>query len=182
MNYYIEENNKIILFDFDKDKLKNTLKKYIPKYSDFEIKETKKEIVEFEGEFAFKEEVEHKLLLEKKEEKQKENIQKAKMAIENGYVSFKNAEFETNAQTVGDLLASMLLTKEANLESYPWLSKDDKIVELEAEDFGILGNLIAEFKNKIWNEIYLSYKEKIQNAKTLEGLDEIEIKYLILGN
>lgn len=48
MFYYIQdENDKIILFDKDRIKLENTLM-MMPQYSDLEIKETEREIVNFE--------------------------------------------------------------------------------------------------------------------------------------
>lgn len=109
--------------------------------------------------------------------KQTENTKKAKQAVENGYVTFKGAQFETNAQTVGDLTASMLLVQQAGLESYSWLTKDDKIVELTLEDFGELGGLIAQYKAGVWNEKYLNFKEQIENAKTIEEVNNIELNY-----
>ena len=112
-----------------------------------------------------------------KEQKQKENTALAKNAVENGYVNFKSAQFETNAQTVGDLTASMLLVQQAGLESYSWLTKDDKVVELTLEDFGTLGGLIAQYKAGVWNGNYLNFKEQIENAETLEELEEIELDY-----
>ena len=112
-----------------------------------------------------------------KEDKNAENTQKAKAAVENGYVEYKNAQFETNAQTVGDLTATMLLMQASGLESYTWLSKDDKEVELTLADFGTLGGLIAGYKAHIWNDEYLSYKEEIEAAQTLAELSEIEIIY-----
>ena len=87
-----------------------------------------------------------------KSDKQKENTALAKNAVENGYVDFKGAQFETNAQTVGDLTASMLLVQQEGLESYSWLTKDDKVVKLTLEDFGTLGGLIAQYKAGVWNE------------------------------
>ena len=109
--------------------------------------------------------------------KQTENTEKAKQAVENGYVTFKGAQFETNAQTVGDLTASMLLVQQAGLESYSWLTKDDKVVELTLEDFGELGGLIAQYKAGVWNEKYLNFKEQIENAKTIEEINNIELNY-----
>lgn len=117
-----------------------------------------------------------------------ENTNKAKQAVENGYVIFKDAQFETNAQTVGDLTATMLMLQNERAEaeslaesktdiSYTWLSKDDKAVELTVEDFVTLGNLIAQYKNKVWNEKYLEYKTAIENAQTIEELNEIELDY-----
>lgn len=180
------------------------------------------------------------LLLEEKNKKHEENTRLAKLAVENGHVVFKNAEFETNAQTVGDLTATMLLmqaqqtlkqvqgdttngatvsTSSANISetddlseqvqqavaqdndevsntddvaqdssttsqndgggelTYLWLSKDDKVVGLTLEDFGTLGSLIADFKNSVWQEKYITYKVAIEQAETLESLADIELEY-----
>lgn len=108
-----------------------------------------------------------------------ENTAKAKQAVDDGFVVFKDAQFETNSQTVGDLTATMLMLQaQQNPEiTYNWLSKDDKAVELTLEDFITLGNLIAEFKNTIWSKKYLDFKQQIENAQTLEELKEIEINY-----
>lgn len=110
-------------------------------------------------------------------EKQAENTAKAKLAVENGHVVFKGAEFETNAQTVGDLTATMLLMQAGGVETYLWLSKDDQAIELSLADFGTLGGLIAEFKNTIWQEKYLAYKTAIEQAETLEAVKNIAIEY-----
>lgn len=106
-----------------------------------------------------------------------ENTLKAKMAVENGYVEFKNAQFETNAQTVGDLTATMLLMQASGIDNYEWLSKDDKVIILSLADFGTLGGLIAGYKAHIWNEEYLNYKQQIDDAKTVEEIEAIEIIY-----
>lgn len=105
------------------------------------------------------------------------NTQGAKSAVENGSVTFKNAQFETNAQTVGDLTATMLLMQSSGIASYDWLSKDDKIVSLSVSDFATLGGIIAGYKAHIWNEEYLGYKEQIEAAKTYEELKDIDIQY-----
>lgn len=44
MNYYIEQNGKIVLFDTDKEKIQNTLM-FIPDLQGSEIKETERPIV-----------------------------------------------------------------------------------------------------------------------------------------
>lgn len=46
-NYYIEKDNKIVLFDEDLEKLQNTLK-FMPKYRGLEIKTTDRPIVNFQ--------------------------------------------------------------------------------------------------------------------------------------
>ena len=110
-------------------------------------------------------------------EKQAENTAKAKQAVEDGHVLYKGAEFETNAQTVGDLTATMLLMQASGVQTYTWLSKDDIAVDLTPEDFGILGALIADYKNRIWNERYLNFKTKIEKATTVSALNNINISY-----
>ena len=54
-NYYIEQNNQIVLFDEDKQKLQNTIA-FMPQYQGLEVKETERPIVDFQ--FADTEEYE----------------------------------------------------------------------------------------------------------------------------
>lgn len=124
---------------------------------------------------------ETEVLQDLKVSKQKENTRLAKLAVENGHVVFKGAEFETNAQTVGDLTATMLMlqAQQDPNATYLWLSKDDKVVELTLEDFGTLGGLIAEYKNTIWQRKYLYFKDLIESATTIEEVDIINIDYTI---
>ena len=117
------------------------------------------------------------LLADRKAAKQQENTEKAKQAVENGHVVFKGAEFETNAQTVGDLTATMLLMQAGGVESYLWLSKDDQTVALTVEDFGTLGGLIATYKNTIWQEKYITYKAQIEQAQTVDAVNAIVLDY-----
>ena len=113
--------------------------------------------------------------------KQEENTRLAKLAVENGYVTFKDAQFETNAQTVGDLTATMLMlqAQQDPNATYLWLSKDDKVVELTLEDFGTLGGLIAEYKNTIWQEKYIAYKTQIEQAQTVDAVNKIKLDYAL---
>ncbi len=129
------------------------------------------EVIEAWGQTA------EELLADRKAAKQAENTEKAKLAVENGYVVFKGAEFETNAQTVGDLTATMLLMQAGGVESYLWLSKDDQTVALTVEDFGTLGGLIATYKNTIWQEKYINYKMQIEQAQTVDAVNAIVLDY-----
>lgn len=129
------------------------------------------EVIEAWGQTA------EELLVDRKAAKQQANTEKAKLAVENGHVVFKNAEFETNAQTVGDLTATMLLMQAGGLETYMWLSRDDQAVALTVEDFGTLGGLIAEYKNTIWQEKYINYKAQIEQAQSVEAVNAIVLDY-----
>lgn len=138
-----------------------------------EILETTETYILHNGQYLLESEV----LQELKSQKQQENTDKAKSAVENGHVVFKGAEFETNAQTVGDLTATMLLMQASGIETYLWLSKDDQPISLSIEDFGTLGGLIAEFKNTIWQEKYIAYKTQIEQAETIAAVENIVIEY-----
>lgn len=138
------------------------------------------EIVETEERYILKNGVyklEAEVLEELKEEKNEENTLKAKESIENGYVDFKDAQFETNSQTVGDLTATMLLMQATGQEETKWLSKDDKEVTLTIDDFGLLGALTAEYKNDVWQNKYVGFKTQIDNAETIEEVESIVIDY-----
>lgn len=60
MNYYILENDKIILFDTDKERLEATIE-FMPQYADLEIQETESEIISFNERFYFKDEIQEEL-------------------------------------------------------------------------------------------------------------------------
>ena len=162
-------NNLIVTIAETKEELDNKL--VLMNYDT--IEETEENYVLINGAYLLESEVLEII----KNDKQKENTTLAKNAVENGYVDFKGAQFETNAQTVGDLTASMLLVQQAGLESYSWLTKDDKVVELTLEDFGTLGGLIAQYKAGVWNEKYLNFKTQIENAETIEEVNNIELNY-----
>ena len=68
--YYVQQNEKIVLCDNDLIKLKNTLA-FMPQYVDLPILETEKEIIGWDGKFAFKEDVKDEI-----EAKEKERIAK----------------------------------------------------------------------------------------------------------
>lgn len=73
--YYIEENNKIVLFDESKSRLVDTIA-FMPQYQELEILETDKEIVTFDGEFYFVDDEEY---IAKKEQAERERIQALSM-------------------------------------------------------------------------------------------------------
>ena len=178
--FYIEKDSKILLFDEDKQKLQNTIT-FMPQYEGLEIQEVEEGYVIYDFELMTVEEMNEQLLLKAKNKKYEENTCLAKLAVENGYVVFKDAQFETNAQTVGDLTATMLMLQAQQDPNaiYMWLSKDDQVVELTVGDFGTLGGLIAEYKNTIWQEKYITYKTQIEQAQTVEAVNKINLDYTL---
>ena len=60
MNYYIFDNDKIVLFDTNKEQLQSTLE-FMPQYEGLEILETERKIVSFNGGFYFADEIQEEL-------------------------------------------------------------------------------------------------------------------------
>ena len=116
--------------------------------------------------------------------KHSENIKKAKEAVEQGYIEFKGALFETNTQTINDLDKERQLSIIEGKTSSTWLSMDDQIVELvinteneTEDDFVKIGFLVKAYKNNIWVNKYLAYKAQIEEATTAEDVNSINIDY-----
>lgn len=64
--YYIEKENKIVLADADLEKINSTLP-FIPDLQNSEIQETEREIINLDGEYRFKDEVEDVLQQKERE-------------------------------------------------------------------------------------------------------------------
>ena len=68
MNYYILDNDEIVIFDIDRKRLQDTLL-FKPELTDKEIQETEREIVTLYNKFVFADEHTDELLTEAKEKK-----------------------------------------------------------------------------------------------------------------
>ena len=97
--FYIEQDNKIVLFDEDKEKLQNTLL-FMPQYQDLEIKETTRPIDNFE--FADTEEY---IAKKQKEEEDKIN-----------YLTMTPLDFIKVLQSLGLSLEQINTFLDSNLE------------------------------------------------------------------
>lgn len=64
--FYIQQDDKIVLFDENRAKLENTVL-FTPQYAGLPILETNKEITVLDGEFVFAEDVQDELALKRKE-------------------------------------------------------------------------------------------------------------------
>ena len=64
MNYYIQQDEKIVLFDENLERLQNTIA-IMPQYQGLEIQETEREIIELNNEFVFEDEVKGELVQER---------------------------------------------------------------------------------------------------------------------
>lgn len=75
--FYIEKDNKIILFDEDKQRLQNTIL-FTPQYQSLEIKETEEGYVIYDFELMTVEEMEEKQAQKEKERRNQEIDEKIK--------------------------------------------------------------------------------------------------------
>ena len=64
--FYIQQDNKIIIFNEDKQIIQNTLE-FMPQYKNLNIQETDKNIILFNGEFVFEEDVQNELTEQRKQ-------------------------------------------------------------------------------------------------------------------
>lgn len=120
------------------------------------------------------------LINEKKKELQSNNLSAAKAALENGYVTYKGVRIETNTATCNDLVYAKETLAFGLITEIDWLSKDDEHIIINAEDIIQIGSLIVGYRNAIWQSKYDVYKNQIDNATTLEELENIKIDYSTL--
>lgn len=107
--YYVQKNDKIVLADADLKKLKNTLA-FMPQYANLKIIETPLEIIEFEGEFVFKEDIREQL-----EAQEKERIAKLSLTRGDVFRGLYQAKGITRAQ-IRALIENNELISEAQRE------------------------------------------------------------------
>ena len=117
------------------------------------------------------------LLEEKKKNKLNEALSSANNAIDNsGVIITEEAHIETNAKTLTDLNNERDRMVSAGLEKTQWLSKEDTPLELTLLELEELINYIGKYKSNVWNQYY-TFKYKIENAKNIDEIAEIEIVY-----
>ena len=114
--FYIEKDNRIVLFDDNKEKLQNTLK-FMPQYVDLEIKETERPIVDFQ--FADTEEYEQ-------EQAQKETERIAKLNLTAADV--ERAIYKAKGLDFDDVIA---LVEQAN-EAMPLAEGEVPAIDIKA--------------------------------------------------
>ena len=170
--YYTIKNNNLLIAEtpFALSKFYEDIKELPFDY------ENGKYIIENE-QLVLNENFETEKMAELKQNKLNEALKKAYEAEETGTVLYKDAVFETNSKNISKLTAMLSMIDAGIIESVQWLSKDDIQIELKKEDLLSIGQLIAEYTGALWNVQYLAFKERIENAETVQELNEIEIEY-----
>ena len=175
--FYIEDNNKIILFDEDKHKLQNTIA-FMPQYEGLEIKEVQKGYVVYDFKLMTVEEMNEQLLLEEKNKKYEEN-QKALDKARTSHVftvTLQNQEcdFYTSDKTQAKLNSAAISASMG--QPWLWTTNNRITLSLTAEDIQIVSLAYMQSVNADiakWTKI----EEQIEQTTTLETINEITIDY-----
>lgn len=168
--FIAKNNDLIILAKNTREELEQALQFMV--YTD--IEETDKNYILYNGSYVTEEEI----LLDVKQKKYDEALQKANEYQQNGSVEYKNCVFEmsdSNRKNLSDTEEALKLMGETETT---WLDKDDNYVVLSVEDIQYIRlNLILAEIQKLWITKYPYYKELITNASTIEEVNAIEIDY-----
>ena len=106
--YYIEQDDKIVLHDTDRAKLVNTLP-FMPQYAGLEIQETEREIITLDNEFVFKDDKQEELAELKRQELVTKLYEiKAEKAY-GGIIINGQLVFETNQISITNTVATLSL-------------------------------------------------------------------------
>ena len=101
------------------------------------------------GEIVLNPNYEAQQLIQAKQNKQQENLNKANEAVLKGYVRYKGCQFETNTDNQSNMTATANLMQAQGIEATQWLSKDNIPIELTLSDFLNIGGLILNYKTNL---------------------------------
>ena len=171
VNYYIQdEQDNIVLFDSDENKLCTTLN-FMPQYKGFEIKDTDKKIVEYNNKFVFAEDISDELLANIKNEKLTEANAKAYDYENNGSIFYTGintdgnsimVQIETSDKNIGKINGLINMFNAEKITQYIWSAKDDTQFIIKKDDAYNLSGLFAEFSSKIWLEKQPYFKNLVE--------------------
>ena len=92
----------------------------------------------------------------------------------NGGVTYQNVLFDSDTDQKVNLLATV--STMSDMDTITWYGMDNQGLLCTKGDLIAIGGLITELHSFCWqNNAYI--KEQIEQAKTIEELDEIEISY-----
>lgn len=89
-------------------------------------------------------------------------------------VTYQNVLFDSDTDQKVNLLATVNMMSDE--DTITWYGMDNKGLLCTKSDLMAIGGLITELHSYCWN-LNAYIKEQIQNAETMEELDEIEISY-----
>ena len=120
-----------------------------------------------------------KQLNDAKNKKYQEALSKAKLFIDNGavYQFDENNSIEATDGNIGKMTAYALAFQSGAVDKVYWTSKEDNVLELNANDILTILTGLGEIQSVVWNLKFVSYKNAIEQAATVEEVKAIEIDY-----
>jgi hypothetical protein len=115
-----------------------------------------------------------KKLEQAKKQKLAQNQEKREEGLLSG-VSYKGILFDSDTEQKTNLL--LCASRMSDTETITWYGKDNVPLNCTKQDLLAIGNQIAELSNNIWTNLNPIFIEKINTAKTIEEVQEIEINY-----
>lgn len=120
-----------------------------------------------------------KQLNDAKNKKYQEALTKAKLFIDNGavYQYDENNSIEATDGNIGKMTAYALAFQTGTVDKVYWTSKEDNVLELDAEDILTILTGLGAIQSAVWNIKFVSYKTAIEQAQTVDEVNAIEINY-----
>lgn len=178
--FYIEKDNKIVLFDENEQKLADTMA-FMPQYAGLEIRETDRPIVDFQ--FADTEEYISKTLADAKTAKYKEANEGAKAYLESGNALYELEEgkhIEATDGNIAKLSAYALSFVTGALsadDTVSWNTKEDETVQLNQQELSQVLTGIGQVQSQVWTVKFPAYVAQIEAASTADEVEAIEVDY-----
>ena len=175
--FYIQQDEKICLFDEDKQRLQDTIA-FMPQYEGLEIKEVQEGYVVYDFKLMTVEEMNEQLLLEGKNKKHEEN-QKALDKARTSHiftVTLQNheCEFDTTDKTQADLNSAAISASMG--QPWLWTTNNRITLSLTTEDIQIVSLAYMQSVNADiakWTE----FEEQIEQAQSVEAVNKINLDY-----
>lgn len=117
-----------------------------------------------------------------KANKYKEACLKAKSFLEEGKAlfPFENYHIEATDGNIAKMTAYALSYATGQLnpeETVVWNTKEDKTVELNKTQISEILSGLGRVQTNVWNIQYPKFLQKIEDAQTIDEINEIEIEY-----
>lgn len=178
-NYYIEKDNKIVLFDSDRQKLKKTLT-IMPELAGLEIKKSERPIVDFQ--FADTEEYITEKLNIAKTNKYTEINNGARIYLESGNALYELEEGKHIEATDGNIAklsayALSFLSGASSQSEVYWNTKEDETIALNQEQLTAALMGLGEVQATVWNVKFPYYLKLLEEAQTIEEVNAINVDY-----
>lgn len=140
------------------------------------LRDVQKSDIDFQWYLSYKcpMKTEEQKFLETKENKLQEALNKANDYI-NNIALYR--DIECTDGNISKLTAYLIAMQQGLYETIAWVTKSDEVLELNITDIMDILQGIGEVQANTWTIKYMLYKDKINNAKTIEEVEAIIINY-----